>query len=218
MSTNNFIPAIGADAEPNDYDGLKTLMGNLVYRLTGCGELMIRKTLQAVYREFCEQTGALRVSVGQALVSGQNEYRITVPYSGLVDAVVTVSIGERTLAKSEFTLRDGQPLTIGLQDGVAESELRSDPTAKLSELVVVIPSMGSEECPYWFYQMYGAALVSGVLYRLMSMLNKPWSDAQQAVIERTDYVNAISKAVIARYASSAASDKSLSCAPKRILT
>lgn len=218
MSTNNFIPAIGADADPKDYDGLKTLMGNLVYRLTGCGELMIRKTLQAVYRDFCEQSRALTQVIEQPLVSGQNDYRVNPAYNSVVDAVVMVAIGRRVLAKSEYTIQDGSPLIITLPDGVAEAELRDDPAALLGQYAILIPKMESEDCPYWFYQRYGTALVSGVLYRLMSMLNKPWSDAQQAVIERTDYVNAITKSVAASFTGSAASDKSLSCAPKRILT
>jgi len=51
--------AISTPADALNIVGLNTLAEECVYMLPGCGDLMLRKTLQQVFRDFCQRTGTL---------------------------------------------------------------------------------------------------------------------------------------------------------------
>ena len=48
-----------SEVEPPELESLADLSENVVYRLNGCDDLTVRKTLQEVAREFVRETQAL---------------------------------------------------------------------------------------------------------------------------------------------------------------
>lgn len=184
------------DAQPLQVVNLGSLADNMVYQLPGCSDLMIRKTLQSVYREFCETAASLRMKAAFDIEDGVSIYTLQPVYSCIVDSVCKVWIGDRVLkAGRDFELVDGDLVRIILPVGVV-SGIAGLPEADRPSLeaeCVLVPTINSEECPTWFMQKYGTALVSGALYRLFSMTNRSWSDTAQAAREFNSYQNAVNR-------------------------
>lgn len=188
------------DAQPLQVVNLGSLADNMVYLLPGCSDLMIRKTLQSVYREFCDTSASLRMKATFDIEDGVQEYTLQPIFSCVVDSVCKVWLGDKVLKPvRDFTLMDGDlikvVLPLGRVSGIADMDVSLIPTLEVE--CVLVPTLNSEECPSWFHQKYGTAIISGALYRLFSMTNRPWSDPAQASREFNSYQNAVNRSRLA---------------------
>jgi len=188
------------DIEPGEFTRLADIAQNLVYRLPGCSDLMVRKTIQEVYREFCRDTKFFQLVHRGELKSGEAVFGVAplIP-GGVVGEVREVSIGHiRLRCGVDYTVEGISPVTVVLAPSSTPSPEDPEARAHISVLAVEYPSMGSEEVPQGFVDAYGDAIASGVMARLCSMANKPWSDMQVAAAEQVRYQNAKSEARMRR--------------------
>jgi hypothetical protein len=207
-----------SEVEPPELESLADLSENVVYRLNGCDDLTVRKTLQEVAREFVRETQAL--TARQRLEPlGHGIYPVPALFGGRVVEVREVSVPHG------HTLRRGvdwdfdetqQPSVVRMlrplatvacgHDGrdpvrftpgvniVGEEDRRT--RVEESRIVAVsVEHLGmfTEKLPHDFLQTYGDAICSGVLARLCSMGQRPWSDPQVAADELRRYENAKSE-------------------------
>lgn len=186
-----YINPLDVEVSALDFVNLGSFAEDMVYRLPGCSDLMIRKTLQIVYRDFCETTWALKATSKVELVEGIVSYRIIIPSQTYVYRVISVKRGGHVISqRNHFSAVTGHPVTVVL----AQEPASSDTGVVLETEVVCVPTRGSEDLPSWFSDMYGSAIVSGALFRLFSMGKKPWSDGTQANTEGIAWQNALNDA------------------------
>lgn len=187
----NYINPLEEEVSASDFVNLGSLAEDMVYLLPGCSDLMIRKTLQTAYRDFCETTWALKATSTNVLVEDECSYRIVIPSQTYVFRVVNVKKGSSLLVEGrDYTANTGQPIKVVL----LQAPTSSDSGTTLETEVVCVPTRGSEDLPTWFSDMYGNAIISGALFRLFSMGGKPWSDDAQARTEAIAWQNALNDA------------------------
>ncbi len=202
-------PEIGTVAE---------LAENLVYRLPGCADLMIRKTIQEVYREFCCETKCLTSARALEIEPGCAEHPLFPAFGGTVTDVRAAAIGPYRLKRGlDYATRGARPTVLVLSPRWAGGPPQSggmalpapapcetppvppaeaEPHAPPRVLRVVqeeIPGLNCENAPRGFIERHGEAICSGVMFRLCSMSGRPWSDANVAALERVNYENAKSE-------------------------
>lgn len=176
------------ELEERDIETLASLAEDIVFRLPGCTDLMIRKTIGSVYRDFCRRTCALVTKRKIGLKSGVACYGVA-PFlrGGVVDCVRSVST-EDGREINTFVASDGTIV-------VEKSYLPVDgETKNIIVETVEIPGIGCEEAPRWFLDKYGDAIISGTLAKLMAMTGRAWSDAQMAAIENSNFNSALTEA------------------------
>lgn len=210
--------------ERPEFDSVPTLAENAVYLLPGCDAVLLRKTLQATYRDFCRRSAALRTWRRIPLEVGETRYPVAPILSGEVDCVTQV-----TWARSHAPVRkwrvvcdnppvvelprwfaridDGDSSTnvvwVQERENVGSVPVEVEPgqgpkplhSAILVE-AVEIPHIGEERATKTFLRRYGDALVDGALARLFSMQGKAWTDGEQARQHAVAYENAVSAARI----------------------
>ena len=199
-----------------EFEALADLAEDLVYRLPGCDSVMIRKTLQNVYRDFARQSCVFK-TVRRAHIVGHDACFGPTLSDMYVDAVVDVRIANRKLlygheyevvGNSKIVLRGMPEFDVGSGDEALKfivdaaelaPQFKKCVIPDLEITCVEVPKNGSESVPSWFFDKYSEAIVSGVLFRLMVMTNKPWSDSAQAMIEKNAYEAAMNEAKV-RYA------------------
>lgn len=190
------------DQERPELEKLSELAENLVYRLPGCDRLMIRKTIQEVYREFCRETKCLSSTFNYPMEDRVREYPLYPMYGGIVGEIRSVRIDGRLLTKdSQYTIINGNcPIVVVRHPWVKppcrpfyDHELLSR-RPLMTVKAVEYPMLNAEESPVWFIERHGESICSGVLSRLMSQTGKAWSDAAQAGAELVRYENAKSEA------------------------
>lgn len=180
---------------------IRNLMENLIYRLPGCTELMIRKELQHTLIEFCEITGMLEIDIPICYQEGVSVYPLNAPS----DFTITQINSFRTnWEKDSFDYLD---FTTRQELGnyyISFNRLpNNDDKLKNDRLIyfvkcVCVPTINCEDVPESFLQRFGTAIVSGTMARLMSMQGKAWSDVSQAAIKNIEYQNALNDACITK--------------------
>lgn len=175
--------------EKPEFEDLANIAENLVYRLPGCTDVMIRKTIASVYRDFCKRTCVLKGRRRIELSRDQRCYSVCSRSDGfIVDCVIGVTFENgRELCEGEYSLHEGK---ISFPDRVLPN-CHDRQTVEVE--FVEIPELGSEKIPLGFLNRYGDAIASGVLMQLMSMAGRPWSDPQQAALEARLYENALTE-------------------------
>lgn len=194
------------EREAIELETLSSLAVNLVYRLPGCPDLIVRKTLDDVYRDFCRRSCSLRAR--RHLLLHHHECEIQVPpmFGGITDSVTFVTWRKRRLDEHyDYTVIPGNPPSVRFDRRYVPGHCERDLPEVYVESVE-IPKIGSERAPRWFLSKYGEYIVSGVLARLMSMSGKQWSDGAQAQVENIRYENAVSEARMDYYAGSDSGD------------
>lgn len=202
------------EQETPEFAGIAELSENLVYRLPGCADLMIRKTIQEVCREFCGETQCLTFTAPIPLVPGEFEYVVSPAYGGIVAGIRSVHALRRRLVRgAEYRIRRGTTsLTLELSPrivpppppmderggfmSVSGSPLAENPAPPPRILAVEAyeePKLNSEKLPRWFVQRFGDAICSGVLSRLCAMTGRAWTDTSLASAELVRYENAKSE-------------------------
>lgn len=202
--------------EEPELDSLSDLAENLVYRLPGCDDTLVRKTLQEVAREFVADTKCL--TSRQPLEPDAGGLCFPVPrFGGKVSDVREVWKFNRRLRKGrEWNYPIGTGLrisphllpsppsrgasatampqnarrfvpSVNVMDGTP-AEAADMPSPFFAVVVEELP-LFSEKLPRWFLQKHGDAICSGVLGRLFAMQNRQWSDPQQAADARVRYDN-----------------------------
>ncbi len=179
------------EQEKPEFASLATLAEGLVYRLPGCDDLMIRKTIREVYREFCDETKCLCGQREIELQSGVTEYPVAPLFGGVVDEIRYVFGGHRYLRVwRDYQPRAGVVASIALRNWVPNKQ---DDGKTLFVEAVELPRLESERCPYWFINKHGDAIQNGVLSRLCAMTGRAWTDASIASSSLIRYENAKSE-------------------------
>lgn len=205
--------------ERPEFDSVPSLAEDMVYLLPGCDSVLIRKTLQATYRDFCRRSAALRT---WRQVEAEPHVRMcpVVPVlSGEIDCVTRVLFGHSRREVHDWRvagdppmlelprvceryLLDESPGVVWVQDkpnvGALPVEVddgdRRIVRVHLWVEAVEIPHIGEERAPKAFLRRYGDAIVDGALARLFSMSNRSWTDGEQARQHGIAYANALSEA------------------------
>jgi len=206
--------------EMPEFDSVPTLAENMVYLLPGCDAVLIRKSLQWAYREFCRRSAALRTWRRIPVENGVTRYPIAPVLSGEIDCVTRVEWGlprrevggwrvfgdqpvlELSWNRIRHDIFAGHPPVEYVQDRVNVGSLpvetgerpRFHPAWSMWVEAVEIPHIGEERAPKAFLQRHGDALVDGALARLFSMQGKPWTDVEQFRQHAVAYENAVSEA------------------------
>ena len=204
-----------------EFEMISELAENIVFRLPGCDDVMIRKTIQDVYREFCRETKCLTAERMVEIAGGCSQYALPPMIGEVVTGVRAVAIGVQRLRPGiDYSTHGSMPLVLSLAprwvppppppvpDGMivpASVPGETPPSATLAEMHIhlapvfarvvqeEIPALNSERVPRGFIERHGDAICSGVLSRLFAMQKRPWSDPQQAADERMNYENAKSE-------------------------
>lgn len=179
------------------------LAENLIYRLPGCADITVRKTIQEVYREFCRETKCLMADRVFEVIDGQTDYPVGSMFGGIVGEIREVSLDGMVLklGRDYRAIEGMSPIVVldrryvEIPDNVPPTEeyLYSIPKA-VRVCATEYPKMNSELAPSWFVEKHGDAVCSGVMARLCSMQGRPWTDIQTASDERIRYENYKSEA------------------------
>lgn len=208
------------EQESPELEMISELAENLVLRLPRCEDVMIRKTIQDVFRDFCRETKCL---TGERLVEiepGCAEYPLFSMFGGVVTDVRTVAIGPQRLKRGlDYTAKGVRPVVLvlnprwvgdpppppppggmvlpvptpGETPPVPPAEAHVHAPRVLRIVQEEMPSMNSEKAPHGFIERHGEAICSGVMFRLCSMSGRSWSDVNVAALERINYENAKSE-------------------------
>ena len=186
--------------ERSEFDSVPSLAEDMAYLLPGCDAVLIRKTLQSTYRDFCRRSAALRTWRRVDTEPHVRMVPIAPVLSGEIDCVTRVLFG--LPCECRRYLIDETPGVVWVQDKpnvgalpvVVEHGERRVVRCHLWVEAVEIPHIGEERAPRAFLRRYGDALVDGALTRLFSMTAKPWTDAEQARQRGIAYANALSEA------------------------
>jgi hypothetical protein len=185
--------------ERPEFDSVPSLAENMVYLLRDCDDVLVRKTLQATYRDFCKRSAALRTWRKIELEAHETHYPVAPILSGEIDCVTQVMRdGRHPLRQGCDWKVIGDPPFVELP--FAKSIIEPDTAVEdvPPEFVIVeaveIPHISEERAPRSFLRRYGDAIVDGALARLFSMTNRPWSDPEQARQHGIAYSNALSEA------------------------
>lgn len=183
------------EIETAEYDSLAKLAENMVFRLPGCADVMIRKCLASAYRDFCKRTCALKTSRTMTIDGTRRAYRVAPMISDcIVDCVLAVFIGRNELEKERYSLNGD---FIVFDRGVLPKD---DETAEVRVECVEIPKISSEVAPQSFIDRHGDAITSGALSQLFAMTNRPWSDPAQAMACASEYENALTECRVRHHA------------------
>ena len=188
-----------AEWERPEFDTVPSLAANAVWQLRGCDDTILRMTLRDVYRDFCKRGAALRTWRKIELEAKEECYVVAPVLSGEIDCVTQV------LRYGRWPLRQGRDWSVAgdppvLRLPFAKHIIAPDlavedvPPDFVMVEAVEIPHIGEERAPTSFLRRYGDAIIEGALARLMSMENRPWSDAGQAAQHAIAYQNAVSEA------------------------
>lgn len=192
------------EQDPPEFEKVSELAENLVYRLPGCTDLMIRKAIRDVFREFCRETKCLTAERFVEIERGRLDYPLASVFGGVVTGVRAVAVGAQRLKSGiDYATYGARPPVLHLsprwvppRDAPAappqEAHLNDGPRA-VRVIQEEVPSLESEHAPNGFVAAHGEAICSGVLARLCSMTGRPWSDPQVAALERVSYENAKSE-------------------------
>ena len=209
------------EQEAPELEMLSELAENLVFRLPGCDDVMIRKTIQEVFREFCRETKCLTAERFIEIEPGRLDYPLPPKFGGVVTDVRAVAMGVQRLKPGiDYSTYGTRPLVLHLSPRwvphpppqVPEGMIvpaavpgETPPSVPLAERHIhlapvrvhavqeEIPALNSEKAPRGFNAIHGEAICSGVLARLFAMTGRAWSDPQQAAEERINYENATSE-------------------------
>ena len=174
--------------EQQRMEAISDLAENMIYRIPGCDSVTVRKTLQAVYAEFCRESTCLRSHLRIPMKKDIAVYPIPALYGGYVDSVqgVVISPFEQNYGL-DYTVDDGVPVCVRLVH--PPSDMAKNLT--LEVFTIEMPMPNTETAPRGIIGRYGQFIVNGVMERLLSMNGRMWYDAAAAQYEHKKYVDGI---------------------------
>lgn len=210
-----------------EMETLANLAENLVYRLPGCTDLMVRKTIGEVYRDFCRRSCCIRTLRRLFIEHNRNEYPVGSSCGGSCSVTDVRYMGRKLELGRDYTVSGFSSPTVRFADWIVACSCHphhgplNEPKEPVPNehftkpedhpfgerhhghdcrkppvdiIVVEVPPIGCETAPLGFIGRYGDAICSGVLYRLMSMSGRAWSDQQQAQAEYSRYESGVTEA------------------------
>jgi hypothetical protein len=186
------------ERETPEYDSLMSLAEQIVLRLPGCDDEMVRKAISSSYRDFVKRSCLFRTRQEIELSKYYTQYLcIPMTIDCVVDCVTRVFDDGYELDNSLYMFSNGNCC---FDCSVLPPEGK---TRKVVVECLESPFLGTERAPAMFVRQYGDAIVSGVLWKLMAMQGKPWSDPQQAAMCAVEYENALTENRMRHYGNSA---------------
>ncbi|MGN0846437.1 MAG: hypothetical protein ACI4RA_03520 [Kiritimatiellia bacterium] len=141
--------AFQQEQERPEFEMISELAENLVLRLPRCEDVMIRKTIQDVFRDFCRETKCLTAERWIDLERGRADYPLFSVFGGLVTDVRAVSIGPRRLKPGwDYSTNGANPVMVVLSrrwvGGFPHPPHRPPPDG----MVFPVPTPGEFEKPF----------------------------------------------------------------------
>lgn len=188
------------EREAPDYESIAELAGNIVFRLPGCDDEMVRRALRDAYGDFCRLSHALATVRPIPLSKEVATYPVPalVP-DCIIESVCAVEMDCRRLMENQdYLILPGTTPVIQLRDYLVPAEDEDDGDETFLRVTCVeIPKPESERAPKWFIRKYAHAIEAGALARLFGMTGRAWADAMQQRTELVRYENAITRARMA---------------------
>lgn len=175
---------------------LTDLLPKLTGRLTGCPPVLIISTLHDIARDFCRETGALRMPLGPFdFVAGQSDYRIEFPILASLLTVHKVLIKDTPQHPTTYTIYPDADMYQMIRFAFAPTKTEDD---MWSVDVSMVPDEGADDYPLEFLQQWSHAIVAGTLAEIMADDGKRWANATMAGINMQKYRLAKQDAAIKR--------------------
>ena len=183
-----------------ELDQLGKLADLMIYRLPGCSDLMVRKELQRVSREFTRATGGFREILTITPEDDTYTYDLLPSFDATIEMVSTVTMFDVVVADNLYDVTDGDPARITFDEDWFDNAYDAAETADLtgSAVVMLVPEIGCESFPDHFLKRNGEAIVAGALMNLARIPNMPWTNPSMAVSEGIIYQNFLNDAAIRR--------------------
>ena len=183
-----------------ELDQLGKLADLMIYRLPGCSDLMVRKELQRVSREFTRATGGFREILTITPEENTYTYDLLPSFDATIEMVSTVTMFDVVVADNLYDVIDGDPVRITFHEDWFDNAYDAAETADLtgSAVVMLVPEIGCESFPDHFLKRNGEAIVAGALMNLARIPNMPWTNPSMAVSEGIIYQNFLNDAAIRR--------------------
>ena len=183
-----------------ELDQLGKLADLMIYRLPGCSDLMVRKELQRVSREFTRATGGFREILTITPEDDTYTYDLLPSFDATIEMVSTVTMFDVVVAGNLYDVTDGDPARITFHEDWFDNAYDAAETADLtgSAVVMLVPEIGCESFPDHFLKRNGEAIVAGALMNLARIPNMPWTNPSMAVSEGIIYQNFLNDAAIRR--------------------
>ena len=194
-----------AEQKKPEFSKVADLAGNIVYLLPGCADLMVRKTIQQVFREFCRKTCCFKTHRRLPVKAGRNVLTAAPILCSMTEAVCDVILdGHKLTAGSDYVVIDGNPPSVILnvpangdrpvENIVMRPEFEGKPPQPIMVDIVCaeMPSIGEETAPVWFIDKYGEAICAGVISRLCAISGKTWTNeglSNQYAIVYNNFLN-----------------------------
>ena len=195
--------------KPFSASSIADLGEKMLYRIPGCSDEEVRRTLQTAYSDFCRLSLCYRNTQTIDMEAGETMYPIAAYTPDcFVDSVTDVRIDGRALTVGrDCFLTPGTAVILTIDsrfvpDKPTETQLAARPELsnfkmpKLYVSTIELPKLNAERAPRWFFDKYGEAVVSGALVKLFGMANKPWTDGVQAQHELVRWENYLTDARI----------------------
>ena len=166
---------------------IAALAENVVYRLPGVADVMVRKMLQVAYADFARLSCCFVSWRDIEIEENEASYPVAAMIPGMnVTSVSEVLLdGRKLIAGRDYRIfAAGVVPVVVLEDHTLTADLRT-----LSIRAVELPKYNSEKAPRWFIEKYGEAVVAGALVKLYGMGGRRWSDADMARQEMVRYEN-----------------------------
>lgn len=183
-----------------ELDQLGKLADLMIYRLPGCSDLMVRKELQRVSREFTRATGGFREILTITPADDTYTYDLLPSFDATIEMVSTVTMFDVVVAGNLYDVTDGDPVRITFDEDWFDNAYAAAETSELtgSAVVMLVPEIGCESFPDHFLKRNGEAIVAGALMNLARIPNMPWTNPSMAVSEGIIYQNFLNDATIRR--------------------
>ena len=185
----------------SDMLSITSLMEDIMYLLPGVSDVMVRKVLADVYRDFCKRTAVLVKSQVSRDITPDNPIMILCDGLGDIGIVRAAMVDDREIPL-EVVVNDCGCVGVNFKRRVYNDDIMHEYRAVYS----IVPKVGCEIAPTWFLNRYGSAIVNGALFKLQSMTGKPWSDPAQANMNALRYTDGLNNATVDRLTKTASGD------------
>ena len=191
------------ERETPEYGSIAELASNIVYRLPGCADEMVRRALRDSYGDFCRLSNALKTERIIPILPRRDRCPITpLTPDCVIESISGVWYhGVRLAEGVDYSVSLGTTPCIILGRYMVPKEEK--PGHEIRVVCIEQPKSGSERAPKWFIRKYGDAICAGALVKLFGMTGRPWSDAMQMRMEHVRWDNAVSGARMAVMSGSA---------------
>lgn len=184
------------------------LLPDILPHVASCPVPSITRALQIVAQDFFSRSEAYRYDIAPTSVApGESQVTVAIPANTRIVCPLTMYLdGERmstatedlmALKYGDWRSMSGRPNFIFSDDKNGDQlvvALPADGNYSLTGRVSIKPTRSATELDDDYLEMYGDALVDGVLHRLMMMANTEWHNPKLAAYYQGEYERAIDEA------------------------